>query len=70
MRKGGVEPPHPNGHRNLNPARLPIPPLSHGWDGIYRWAGQSSQGKGSVAQTAFDVEYFVSRHFQVKIFTV
>lgn len=28
MRKGGVEPPHPNGHRNLNPARLPIPPLS------------------------------------------
>ena len=28
MRKGGVEPTHPNGHRNLNPARLPIPPLS------------------------------------------
>ena len=28
VRKGGVEPPHPEGHRNLNPARLPIPPLS------------------------------------------
>ena len=28
VRKGGVEPPRPNGHRNLNPARLPIPPLS------------------------------------------
>lgn len=32
MRKGGVEPPHPNGHRNLNPARLPIPPLSQAFE--------------------------------------
>ena len=27
VREGGLEPPHPCGHRNLNPARLPIPPL-------------------------------------------
>ena len=32
VRKGGVEPPHPNGHRNLNPARLPIPPLSQAFE--------------------------------------
>ncbi len=30
MREGGLEPPHPYGHRNLNPARLPIPPLARG----------------------------------------
>ena len=28
MGEGGLEPPHPFGHRNLNPARLPIPPLA------------------------------------------
>ena len=28
VREGGLEPPHPYGHRNLNPARLPIPPLA------------------------------------------
>ncbi len=27
--EGGLEPPRPYGHRNLNPARLPIPPLAH-----------------------------------------
>ncbi len=27
VREGGLEPPRPFGHRNLNPARLPIPPL-------------------------------------------
>src|SRR5204863_2498607 len=26
--EGGVEPPRPCGHRILNPARLPIPPLA------------------------------------------
>jgi site-specific DNA recombinase len=26
--EGGLEPPRPCGHRNLNPARLPIPPLA------------------------------------------
>ena len=26
--EGGLEPPHPFGHRNLNPPRLPIPPLA------------------------------------------
>src|SRR5690606_35932971 len=28
VRKGGLEPPHPHGHRHLKPGRLPIPPLS------------------------------------------
>src|ERR1051326_117291 len=28
VRKGGIEPPRPNGHRLLRPARLPVPPLS------------------------------------------
>jgi hypothetical protein len=26
--EAGLEPAHPYGHRNLNPARLPIPPLA------------------------------------------
>ena len=29
VRKEGVEPPRPHGHRILSPARLPIPPLPH-----------------------------------------
>lgn len=29
VRKGGVEPPRPHGHTDLNRARLPIPPLAH-----------------------------------------
>ena len=28
VREGGLEPPHPFGHRHLKPARLPIPPLA------------------------------------------
>ena len=28
--EAGLEPAHPYGHRNLNPARLPIPPLARG----------------------------------------
>jgi hypothetical protein len=28
MREGGLEPPQPNGHKALNLARLPIPPLA------------------------------------------
>ena len=28
MREGGVEPPRPHGHTDLNRARLPIPPLA------------------------------------------
>ncbi len=28
VREGGVEPPHPFGHTDLNRARLPIPPLA------------------------------------------
>ena len=30
VREGGLEPPHPFGHRHLKPARLPIPPLARG----------------------------------------
>ena len=31
VRRVGLEPTHPNGHRDLNPARLPIPPpAQHG----------------------------------------
>ena len=28
MREEGLEPSHPEGHRHLKPARLPIPPLA------------------------------------------
>ncbi len=28
VREGGLEPPRPEGHRHLKPARLPIPPLA------------------------------------------
>ena len=37
--EGGLEPPRPCGHRNLNPARLPIPPLAR--------ASVGAQGTGS-----------------------
>jgi hypothetical protein len=47
LRKGGVEPPWPHGHRILSPARLPVPPLSHagGCDASVTWpifGGQST----------------------------
>src|SRR5699024_8744455 len=31
VREGGVEPPRPCGHTDLNRARLPIPPLARCW---------------------------------------
>src|SRR5579875_99528 len=34
--EGGLEPPHPFEHRNLNPARLPIPPLARVGTRAYR----------------------------------
>ena len=37
--EGGLEPPHPFGHRNLNPARLPIPPLARATARGYLMAG-------------------------------
>ena len=44
--EGGLEPPHPFGHRNLNPARLPIPPLaratSRGYPNL--WTRESRNG--------------------------
>ena len=33
VREGGVEPPHPFGHTDLNRARLPIPPLARAGEG-------------------------------------
>ena len=34
VRKRGLEPPRVLPHRNLNPARLPVPPLPRGGDGV------------------------------------
>ena len=42
MRKGGLEPPRVLPHRILNPARLPVPPLS-------RVVGAESRGTGNSA---------------------
>src|SRR5688500_6691009 len=42
VRKGGVEPPWPFGHRILSPARLPVPPLSHQVIRLGIGAGQHS----------------------------
>ena len=30
----GFEPPRPEGHRHLKPARLPVPPHPQGWSGL------------------------------------
>src|SRR5579884_1540237 len=38
--EGGLEPPRPCGHRNLNPARLPIPPLARVEPSGYRFRGR------------------------------
>ena len=40
VRKGGVEPPRPYDHWTLNPARLPIPPLSQSACSISMIAGR------------------------------
>ena len=48
MRKGGLEPPRVLPHRILNPARLPVPPLSHAaprrLGTVLRSAGLSLEG--------------------------
>src|SRR6187431_3127351 len=45
----GLEPSHPFGHRNLNPARLPIPPLARGgWRGYQRATGDQTVTLGMV----------------------
>src|SRR3954468_22294881 len=43
VRKGGVEPPKPFGYRILSPARLPVPPLSHGWSRLARGQHDGNQ---------------------------
>jgi hypothetical protein len=50
MRKGGLEPPRVLPHRILNPARLPIPPLSRGEEQLGYLAFSPVQGQGD-AQT-------------------
>ena len=49
VREEGLEPSHPFGHRNLNPARLPIPPLARVCAGRVSpalWAHESVRGPG------------------------
>ena len=41
VRKGGFEPPQPFGYRILNPARLPVPPLSHGPPCLHETLGKA-----------------------------
>ena len=47
VRKGGFEPPRPLGHRILNPARLPVPPLSRG----LRFVREGTTDRDSEATT-------------------
>ena len=42
VREGGVEPPRPFGHTDLNRARLPIPPLARAVS-LCQTAGQNSK---------------------------
>src|SRR5215467_14609920 len=41
--KKGLEPPHPCGYMDLNHARLPIPPLRHGWKRVKTLVGQEAK---------------------------
>ena len=47
--EGGVEPPRPFGHRTLNPARLPIPPLAQ-WRNRHRSSASRSPGPSGTAE--------------------
>ena len=53
MRKGGLEPPRVLPHRILNPARLPIPPLSRGEEqrGYLAVSPVHGQGEGDRQQS-------------------
>src|SRR3989304_1536092 len=48
VRKEGVEPPRPCGHRILSPARLPVPPLPHSADYTGRRAFRQRAARWSV----------------------
>src|SRR5690606_19969575 len=51
VREGGVEPPRPFGHTDLNRARLPIPPLAREAGSGYPTARRPSQSAGATART-------------------
>ena len=46
MREGGLEPPHPYGHSDLNAARLPIPPLARDWVEVSSCFGECGLDSG------------------------
>lgn len=56
VREGGVEPPRPFGHWNLNPARLPIPPPAHGCCRSILSPVIRAVRSGSSAGAPFDME--------------
>ncbi len=56
VREGGVEPPRPFGHWNLNPARLPIPPPAHGCCRSILSPAIRAVRSGSSAGAPFDME--------------
>src|SRR6187549_1850130 len=53
VRKGGVEPPRPFGHTDLNRARLPIPPLAHA--ATHTGANQPTETNISSRRSPFGV---------------
>jgi hypothetical protein len=46
VRKEGVEPPRPFGHKILSLARLPVPPLPQWWLYSTRWQRDAAMGFG------------------------
>ena len=49
VRKEGVEPPRPCGHRILSPARLPVPPLPH--SSYYTKEGAANHARSNPGET-------------------
>ena len=61
VREGGVEPPRPHGHTDLNRARLPIPPLAHMSYGVSPQATHKTirTARGAVQLRECDLHYLV-----------
>lgn len=59
VREGGVEPPRPHGHTDLNRARLPIPPLAHVSYGVSPQATHKTirTACGAVQLREYDLRY-------------
>ncbi len=59
VREGGVEPPRPHGHTDLNRARLPIPPLAHVSYGVSPQATHKTirTARGAVQLRECDLRY-------------